>query len=90
MSTYQKEWSDYSSEFKPIEVAANEGDTGEYWSTYYNEDSNIKAPDGTKVFKAALDGTTMTLTEIADGIITKGQGVSPFFADLFSRLINYP
>lgn len=32
-------------------------------------------PEGTQVFKVALEGTGITLTEIEDGIVNAGQGV---------------
>jgi len=75
VDTYKSGWSGYASDIEPITLAANEGATGEYWTTYYNDMADAKAPDGTQVFKADLDGTTMTLTPIADGIISRGQGV---------------
>ncbi len=59
----------------PIALTAKEGDKGEYWATYYNEDYNFKAPESTKVFKVNLAGTGIVMTEITDGIVTKGQGV---------------
>lgn len=58
-----------------VKVTANEGETGEFWATYYNEYKNLIAPTGTQVFKVALSGTALTMNKIADGIITKGQGV---------------
>jgi len=48
---------------------------GEYWSSYYNGSVNMKADENTTVYKASLDGTTVTLTEIADKVINAGQGV---------------
>ena len=41
-------------------VTANEGETGEYWATFYDKTTgyNYQAPEGTKVFKVALAGST--------------------------------
>ena len=77
VETYQAatNWSSYASDILPITLTANEGATGEYWTTYYNDLANAKVPSGAQAFKATLSGTTLTLTEIEDGIITKGTGV---------------
>lgn len=58
-----------------VSVTANEGEKDEFWATYYNNDYNVIAPSGTKVFAVKLSGTGITMTEIEDGIVTKGQGV---------------
>lgn len=58
-----------------VEVAANQGDTDEYWATFYSNINHYKVSSGTKVFKVNLTGTTLTMSEITDGIITKEQGV---------------
>lgn len=56
-------------------VKANQGDkAGEYWATYYNS-STVKVGSSTKVYKAALGTTSVTLTEIPDGIINYENGV---------------
>ena len=47
----------------------------EYWSSYYNSATHLKADDNTTVYKATLSGTTVTLTEINDKVITAGQAV---------------
>ena len=57
-----------------IDVAANLAN-GAYWTTFYSNASNYKAPEGTQVFKVNLDGTKITMIEIEDSIVTKGQGV---------------
>lgn len=57
-------------------LKANQGATpGEYWATYFNVANDIKVKADTKVYKAALGPTSVTLTEITDGIINKMQGV---------------
>jgi len=69
-------WSSYAGDILPITLTANPGDkSGEYWTTYYNELANAKVPEGAQAFKVTLTGTTLELTEIEDGIITKGTGV---------------
>ncbi|SFO46276.1 leucine-rich repeat domain-containing protein [Prevotella sp. tf2-5] len=47
----------------------------EYWSSYYNSAAHLKADNNTTVYKATLSGTTVTLTEITDKVITAGQAV---------------
>ena len=59
----------------PITLTANEGATGEYWTTYYNELANAKVPSGAQAFKVTLSGTTLELTPISDGIISRGEAV---------------
>ncbi len=56
------------------EAATNEAGE-EYWSSYYNSAAHLKADDNTTVYKATLSGTTVTLTEITDKVITAGQAV---------------
>ena len=61
--------------YAPFNVTANEGATGEYWATFYSNASNFKAPEGTQVFKVALAGSAIRMTEITDRIVKSGQGV---------------
>ena len=58
-------------------VTANEGETGEYWATFYDETDgyNYEAPEGTQVFKVTLSGSGITMTEIEDRIVKSGEGV---------------
>lgn len=58
-----------------VDLTANQGDTGEYWATFYSDITHYKVSSGTKVFKVNLTGTTLTMSEITDGIVTKEQGV---------------
>jgi hypothetical protein len=68
-------WSYYETKINPISVAVNPGtEDNEYWSTYYNPYANAKVT-GVQVFKAALNGTSLTLTPISDGIINMGEAV---------------
>ena len=55
-------------------VAGNDVD-GVYWATYYNSAANMKADDNTTVYKAAINGNSLTLTEIDDKVITAGEAV---------------
>ena len=59
----------------PVNVTANEGATGEYWSTYYNATQGFTADANTKVFKAALTGSQLTMTEVANREIPAGKAV---------------
>ena len=58
-----------------IDVTANEGATSEFWATFYSNGMNYQAPLGTQVFKVALAGSAITMTEITDRIVKSGQGV---------------
>lgn len=59
-----------------MNLTANEGETSEYWTTFYNENYNFQAADGTQIFKAALSGSTLALTELTtDQIVTKNNAV---------------
>ena len=69
-------WNAYAGKIEPLTLTAKAGDNpGEYWATYYNDLAECKVGDGTKVFKIALDGTSLTMTKIDDGIINRGEGV---------------
>lgn len=58
-----------------IDVTTNEGATSEFWATFYSNAMNYQAPSGTQVFKVALTGTAIEMTEITDRIVKSGQGV---------------
>jgi hypothetical protein len=59
-----------------MNLTANEGATGEYWTTFYNKNHNFQAADGTQIFKAALSGSTLELTELTtDQIVTNNNAV---------------
>ena len=51
------------------------GDFDGYWTTYYNNKANLQAPNGVTVYKATLSGNSLSLAEIPDRIINKGQAV---------------
>lgn len=76
-STYQNNsnWKIYKDAFVSLTVSAKMGETGEYWSTYYNDYVGVYVTASTQVFKVNLDGTSLSLIEIPDRIINKGQGV---------------
>ena len=58
-----------------VNVTANEGATGEYWATYYNATQGFTADANTKVFQAALTGSQLTMTEVANREIPAGKAV---------------
>lgn len=67
-----------------MNLAVNKAAEGEYWTTFYNQNYNFEISDAvgqnTQIFKAALDGTKLTLTELGDDsgedkIITKNKAV---------------
>ena len=69
-------WSAYADKIEPLTLTAKLGDNpGKYWATYYNDLAECKVGDDTKVFKIALNGTSLTMTKIDDGIINRGEGV---------------
>ena len=55
-------------------VTANQAD-GAYWSTFYSNEANYQASEGTQVFAVNLDGDAIDMTEISDRIVVSGQGV---------------
>ena len=55
-------------------VTANQAD-GAYWSTFYSNEANYQASEGTQVFAVNLDGGAIEMTEISDHIVVSGQGV---------------
>lgn len=82
-------WSSYASGIQPLTLTANAGDiAGEYWTTYYNDFANCQATGDTQVFKIALDGSSLELTEIDDGIINRDEGVV-LKSNLSSIPLNY-
>ena len=58
-----------------VNVTANEGAPGEYWATYYNATQGFTADANTTVFKAALSGSQLTMTEVANREIPAGKAV---------------
>ena len=46
-----------------------------YWMTFYNNRYNFEADANTQVFKAELSGTSITLHEVTDKIVTKSTAV---------------
>ena len=62
-------------ELAPINLTANEGATNEYWATFFSNASNYQASAGTQVFKAALTGSQLTMTEVANREIPAGKAV---------------
>ena len=60
-----------------MNLTAHEGETGEFWMTFYNQYQNFQVPTtGTQIFKAALSGTSLKLMELeTDKIVTKANAV---------------
>ena len=46
-----------------------------YWSTFYSNDCNYQASEGTQVFAVNLTGDAIEMNEITDGIVKRGEGV---------------
>jgi len=56
-------------------VTANEGESGEYWATYYNDAMDFTADENTTVFQAALAGDQLTMTPVANREVPAGKAV---------------
>ena len=70
----------YSNKLYPIswEVPTNPIASGSfegYWATFYFSGANMQAPEGVTVYKATHSGSSLSLTEISDRIITAGKAV---------------
>ena len=66
----------YSSTAVTMNLTANGPVDGAYWTTFYNKNYSFEADANTQVFKAALSGTTLTLTELTtDKIVNKDNAV---------------
>lgn len=75
---YNGSWVDevfQSFSFPTVNITANEGASGEYWSTYYNATQGYTADENTKVFQVALSGDQLTMTEVANREIPAGKAV---------------
>lgn len=79
-------WSSYYSDNNdnnhlfPIswEVTTNQiafGSFAGYWATFYYSGANMQAPEDVTVYKATHSGSSLSLTEISDRIITAGKAV---------------
>ena len=76
LETYRSNLSDYSEDILPITQTANDAGGGlGNWCSYYNGYTDVSAPDGTTIYKAALNGESVTLTEIPGNVIKKGEAV---------------
>ena len=55
-----------------MNLTATVGTTGEYWMTFYNQNHNFQVPaTGTQIFKGALSGSSLPLTELTTDKIVK-------------------
>lgn len=65
----------YTNPTVTMNLMANSADE-KYWMTFYNENYNFQANTNTQVFKAALSGTKVLLTELTtDKIVNKNNAV---------------
>lgn len=74
-------------------LKANSAVPGEYWTTYYNGTNNVMVTEGTTVYKGVPGTSSVTLKEVADGIINVNQAVilksnSPAIPLLLSETIS--
>lgn len=59
-----------------MNLTVNKAAEGEYWTTFYNFHHSFEAASGTQIFKAALEGTSLKLTELeTDKIIRNANAV---------------
>jgi hypothetical protein len=60
-----------------MNLTATVGDNGEYWMTFYNQNHNFLVPaTGTQIFKGALSGSSLPLTELTtDKVVAKNNAV---------------
>lgn len=69
-------WSTYADKIVAGgDIVAGNAVDGVYWATYYNSAANMKADANTTVYKAAVNGSSLTLTEIDDKVINAGEAV---------------
>ena len=69
-------WEDYKTLIVGLaNVTPANNVNGVYWATYYNSSVNMKADANTTVYKAAINGSSLTLTEIDDKVINAGEAV---------------
>ena len=70
---------DYDAKILPatftMNLTAHEGETGEYWTTLFNNQYNFQVDANTEVFKVALSGAELTLNKVEDRIVTKNTAV---------------
>ena len=57
-----------------FKIKANQHES-DYWTTFYYGTANYSAPDGVTIYKAAIDGDHVQLTEVSGGIIRAGEAV---------------
>ena len=57
-----------------MNLTANSAE-GAKWMTFYNDGYHFKADDNTTVYKGTLSGSSVSLTEVTDKIVTKGNAV---------------
>lgn len=82
VATYEAVWPEhpeYKDQIDPITLTVNESGVTGLGSlcSYYNGMADVTVPEGTTIYKAALndDKTQVVLTEVSGNIIPKGQAV---------------
>ena len=58
-----------------LDIAANEGETGECWATFFDNSTSFTADANTTVYQAALSGNYLTLAEVENGEIPADNAV---------------
>ena len=58
-----------------MNLTAHEGETNEYWTTFYNMNYSFQADVNTQVFKVERNGIDLTMHEIGEGIVNSGTAV---------------
>ena len=58
-----------------MNLTAHEGETNEYWMTFYNQNYSFEADPNTQVFKVELSGDELKLHEIENKIVDAGTAV---------------
>lgn len=56
-------------------LTAHEGETNEYWATFYNMNYSFQADANTQVLKVERNGTKLTMHEVGEGIVNSGTAV---------------
>jgi hypothetical protein len=81
VDAYKTGWPDYASDIDPIAgtttLTASEVAQGEYWTSYYNGETDMMVdPNTTTVYTARMSRSgELVMMPVADNVVNKGQGV---------------
>ena len=81
VDAYKAGWLDYASDIDPIAgtttLTASEVAQGEYWTSYYNGETDMMVdPNTTTVYTARMSRSgELVMMPVADNVVNKGQGV---------------